>query len=48
MTETKFWNYMKNADGTTVICVKIDGITVIYNIIRHPLKLTSEMEAEEK
>ena len=27
--ETKISNFMKNVDSTTVICDKIDGITVI-------------------
>ena len=27
---------MKNVDGTTVICNKIDGITVISNFVRPP------------
>ena len=36
MTETKILNFVKNVDGTTVICDKIDGITVISNLARPP------------
>ena len=37
MTETKNRNFTKNVDGTTVICYKIDGMTVISNLVRPPL-----------
>ena len=29
-------NFMENVGGTTVICDKIDGITVISNLVRPP------------
>ena len=29
-------NFMKNVDGTTVICDKIDGITVISKLVLPP------------
>ena len=30
-------NFMKNDDGAKVICGKVDGITVISNLVRPPL-----------
>ena len=39
---------MKNVDGATVICDKIDGITVTSNLVRplsflHPGKLSDDL-----
>ena len=35
----KTHNYTRNVDGTMVICNKIDGITVISNLVRPPIKV---------
>ena len=32
-------NFIKHDDGTAVFCDKIDGITVISNLVRHPCNL---------
>ena len=40
--ETKISNFMKNIDGTTVICDKNDDITVILNLV-HPLPIISHI-----
>ena len=42
MTETKFCDYMKNVDSTTVICDEIGGITVIQNLVRPPADMDDE------
>ena len=35
----KMRNFIKHDDGTTVFCDKVDGITVISNLVTHPCNL---------
>ena len=39
--ETKTRTFMKKFDGTTLICNRIDGITIISNFVRPPIYVHS-------